>query len=69
MIKLSKVPKPQVLVDNAAQWTAEYLACLNANQKPSDTIAHRYNHADIKDALEKETSGKCAYCESKVSDE
>lgn len=30
MIKLSKVPKPVVLVDNAAQWTAEYLACLNA---------------------------------------
>lgn len=61
MIKLSKVQKPQVLVDNATQWTAEYLACLNANQKPSDTIAHRYNHPDIKAALEEETTGKCAY--------
>lgn len=66
MIKLSKDKKPQVLVDNATQWTAEYLACLNANQKPSETIAHRYNNDEIKQALEKETHGKCAYCESKI---
>ncbi len=66
MIKLSKSKKPQVLVDNANQWTKEYLDCLNANQKPSDTIAHRYNHPEIKAALEEETAGKCAYCESKI---
>lgn len=66
MIKLSKGKKPKILVDNAAQWTKEYVGCLNANQKPSDTIAQRYKHADIKDALEKETYGKCAYCESKI---
>lgn len=66
MIKLFKGKKPKVLVDNAAQWTIEYLTCLNNNQKPSDTIAHRYNHSDIKTALEEETHGKCAYCESKI---
>lgn len=66
MIKLSKYPKPQVLKDNAAQWTVEYLDCINNNQKPSDTIAHRYNNVEIKNSLEKETCGKCAYCESKI---
>jgi len=66
MIKLSKRKKPQVLVDNAAQWTQEYLSCINTNKKPSDTVAHRYNHSDIKNALVKETCGKCAYCESKI---
>lgn len=66
MIKLSKGKKPQILVDHESQWTEEYLACLNANIKPSDTIAHRYNNTEIKDALETETHGKCAYCESKI---
>ena len=66
MIKLSKYPKPQVLKDNADQWTAEYLDCLNNNQKPSDTIAHRYNNVEIKNSLEKETCRKCAYCESEI---
>lgn len=66
MIKLSKVAKPQILEDNAIKWTTEYLDCLKANQTPSATIAHRYNHTDIKEALTIETHGKCAYCESKI---
>ena len=66
MIKLSKGPKPQILIDNAAQWTNEYVNCLSSNQNPSDTIAYRYRHPNIKVALEKETSKKCAYCESKI---
>lgn len=66
MIKLTKINKPQILIDNAEKWTSEYLACLSANKKPSDTIAHRYNNEEIKNALDTETSGKCAYCESKI---
>lgn len=66
MIKLSKGAKPQILIDNATQWTNEYVNCLNSNQTPSDTIAYRYRHPDIKAALEKETNCKCAYCESKM---
>ena len=61
MIKLSKAEKPQVLVDLAEQWTNEYLDCLRRDEKPSETIAHRYNNKAIKDTLEKETFGKCAY--------
>lgn len=58
--------KPQVLVDFAEQWTKEYLDCLQREEKPSETIAQRYNNKTIKDTLEKETFGKCAYCESKI---
>lgn len=31
-----------------------------------DEISYRYNHPDIKAALEEEITGKCAYCESKI---
>lgn len=66
MRKIEKAPKPQVLIDHAKEWTTEYCACLNAGNKPSDTVANRYNHPEIKSALEKETHEKCAYCESKI---
>ena len=66
MRKIKKTPKPQVLIDHAKEWTTEYCACLNAGNKPSDTVANRYNHPEIKTALGKETHEKCAYCESKI---
>ena len=66
MIKLTKGKKPQVLIDNAAKWTEEYLDCIQSGKNPSETIAHRYNQPEIKSALERETYGKCAYCESKL---
>lgn len=66
MRKLKKLPKPQVLVDNAATWTKEYCACLSAGQTPSQQIATRYKDPTIKAALEEETYGKCVYCESKI---
>ena len=66
MIKLYKRQKPQVLVDNAAKWTAEYLNYINNGITQSDKVSNRYNKPEIKNALEKETHGKCAYCESKI---
>lgn len=66
MIKIEKSPKPQILADNAATWTQEYTSCLAAGKKPSDEVATRYNDPTIKRTLEKETHGKCAYCESKI---
>lgn len=66
MRKLKKRSKPQILIDNASTWTTEYCTCLNAGKQPSDAIANRYNHPEIKAALEKETHKKCAYCESKI---
>lgn len=65
MRKIKKLAKPQVLIDNAKEWTEEYCICLNNGKKPSQEIASRYNEPTIKNTLEKETFGKCAYCESK----
>lgn len=66
MISIKKLPKPQILVENADIWTREYLAEINANKIPNKEIVTRYKHPDIKIQLERETQGKCAYCESKL---
>jgi hypothetical protein len=65
MIRLSKMAKPAVLVDNEAAWTteyADYLAGTRATPEPS-----RYRDPAIKATVRLETSDKCAYCESKVT--
>jgi len=63
---LSKHQKPKVLIDNAAMWTKMYCECLASGQEPDKDLATKYNHPEIKQALEDETHGKCAYCESKI---
>lgn len=65
MIKIKKLPKPQILVDNAETWTNEYCYYLKNGEEPSKQIATRYQNSTIKETLEKETGKKCAYCESK----
>lgn len=66
MIRLSKIAEPVVLVQNAAAWTEELLDAI-AN-RPADVpqIKGRFNHPTVKAALKKETSEKCAYCESNM---
>lgn len=66
MIKLTKKPKPKILIKNEKKWTQEYCECLSKDIKPSPQIANRYNNPEIKSVLEEETKGKCAYCESKI---
>lgn len=66
MIKLTKEPKPKILLENAEAWTAILLSKLAAGVEPTPAERTRYRHKEIKSALEKETSGKCAYCESKL---
>jgi len=65
MIRLFKSKEPDVLVQNAANWTAVLKTHEVNGTKPTDTEKSRYNHSDIKSALRVETAGKCAYCESK----
>ena len=65
MIKINKGTKPKILQDNAKQWTDEYLDALKQPAPVPSHIKYRYQNSEIKDALEKETHGKCAYCESK----
>ena len=66
MRKLKKLEKPEILIINADAWTQEYCQCLSSGQKPSEAIAAKYKDPTIKAALEQETHGKCAYCESKI---
>jgi hypothetical protein len=66
MIRLAKKDKPQVLIDNATTWTQVLLNRATKNEKPTDAERNRYRHPEIKAVLIEETSGKCAYCESKV---
>ncbi|AYF22090.1 HNH endonuclease [Vibrio parahaemolyticus] len=67
MIKLNKGPKPQVLVDNATNWTNELLGFIQRNEKVPSSVSNRYNHSDVKALLKQEAKNKCMYCESKVS--
>ncbi len=66
MIKLSKLASPQILCDKAAVWTTVLLAKINSGVAPTKAEKTRYRHREIKAALEVETRGKCAYCESKL---
>ncbi|MGV6840628.1 MAG: HNH endonuclease [Planktomarina sp.] len=67
MRKLTKGPKPQVLIDNEEQWKRDLMQAVLADDKDEITKkTKRYNHKQVKDALIKETHGKCAYCESYV---
>lgn len=64
MIRLNKHEKPAVLAANEVAWTAEYQAYVAGGRRPPEPA--RYRHADIKEAIQRETCDKCAYCESKV---
>jgi uncharacterized protein (TIGR02646 family) len=66
MISLTKIDCPQVLLDNAENWRDELMAVIASGEEATRTQKNRYNHRDIKDAVISETSGKCAYCESKI---
>lgn len=75
MIKISKNPEPQVLIDNKAQWTTELLQKIaekgGFSKLTSAEKGHyvdRYNQAEVKSALQ-DSDGVtvCAYCEHTIS--
>lgn len=66
MIKMTKVAEPKVLYDNSKKWTALLLKHVGTNAKPKPSVATKYRHKKIKEALIAETHGKCVYCESKL---
>lgn len=65
MIKINKLPKPNILIKNETKWTKEYLDAINNKIPITNSIKNRYNQNEIKEKLIEETHGKCAYCESK----
>lgn len=65
MIRLYKRPAPDILVQNAGEWTRELLTVLEEGRELTHAQRYRYRHQDIKTTLIEETYNKCAYCESK----
>lgn len=68
MIRTPKGQKPHILQINGNKWNREYCIKLRAwkKNKVGPKPVPYYNHHEIKDALERDFHGKCAYCESKI---
>lgn len=67
MIRLYKNDMPEVLTKNYKLWTDDLLQEVEINGERIKSFEARYRHKTIKEAVKKETCGKCAYCESAVS--
>lgn len=66
MRKINKGIKPEILKENEDQWTKELMSYIEKGESVPKSIQNKYNNSEIKDALKKETNGKCMYCESKI---
>ncbi len=66
MIELTKLGCPEILRQNKDRWTDELMSYINDGEKPSRSVATRYNNPEIKSVIKEETHGKCAYCESRI---
>lgn len=60
--KLEKLSKPSILVEKGDEWTREYLEAKSGDKRPPS----RWRHHQIKDSVSKETSDRCAYCDSEM---
>ena len=67
MIKLSKRPKPQILVDNGLFWTKEIMQHIHNGTDIPESLKRKYRHPEIKKEVKLETKDKCAYCESYIT--
>jgi uncharacterized protein (TIGR02646 family) len=72
MIKLNRPPEPAILTANKDQWTSELIKAVkkygsykDIPEAERDALIAHYRHKDIKEALEKSSLEKCAFCESK----
>lgn len=64
MKKLTKADEPEILVKNYEAWTETYTQA----EKDERKKLGKWGHVGIKDSLQIETGGKCAYCEGFMSD-
>jgi 5-methylcytosine-specific restriction endonuclease McrA len=66
MIRLVSAPTPEALarLDECSSLARE---AEDANENPSDAVRKCYRHPAVKSSIVRETSGKCAYCESKIT--
>lgn len=66
MRKLTKGPKPLILIQNADSWTTELMGYVNSDEDIPKHVKDRYNHQQVREALVRETHGKCMYCEGVI---
>ena len=64
MIRLKKQPAPQILLDNANEWSKALMRHIRAGTNAPDSLKRKYNQDSIKTILKQETHHKCMYCES-----
>jgi len=67
MIYIPKSDKPEILEQKDAEWTNELMSKISNDEEVPESLKEKYRHPQIKEAVIKETRGKCCYCESKVS--
>jgi uncharacterized protein (TIGR02646 family) len=67
MIKLHKLPEPDLLKNNKAEWTTRCNDHINKGQPIPDSLKYKYRDPQIKQRILEEVHEKCAYCESKVT--
>ena len=74
MIRIQKLPEPQILLTNKSKWTTDLLNLVSQYQsydkipqKEKDVATKNYRHSEILATL-KGCNGlaKCVYCESSV---
>jgi uncharacterized protein (TIGR02646 family) len=66
MIRLERGDKPPILIEKADEWTAEFAAA-GAPHTMAPAVRYRYRHADIKEAVKRDSHKKCIYCESHIT--
>ena len=71
MIKLTRKPKPHILIENEEEWTASLEKAVSKyksfNQIPKNekkNLLKHYRHAAIKSMLFESSHKKCAFCET-----
>lgn len=75
MIRVTRTPVPPFLKANSSTWKLAYLKARKkyendgtaSSQKKLLSAEKKYNHAQVKDALQSMFSDKCAYCESHIT--
>jgi uncharacterized protein (TIGR02646 family) len=65
LVRLRKEPEPEALAENGERWSAEYAAYKRGDDVPA-AAARRYADPEVREALGRETTRKCAYCESRI---
>lgn len=72
MIKLTRAPKPNILISHEKQWQQELRDAIvkhkgykNISKEEKVKLASHYRHDEIKEVLFRSSNQKCAFCEMK----